>query len=188
VILTMLAGFAIRALTPRGLVRCLIEAAATSAMIFAIIFGADLFNVALALTRTPAAVADWLTAGGVAPMTALLAIIAFYLVMGCIMDSLSMILLTVPVFFPPFMALDFGLGPTEQALWFGVIVLIVVELGMITPPVGLNLFVISAMAPDIPTRQVFRGALPFILSEFVRIALIVAAPPLSFWLVNLVYR
>jgi C4-dicarboxylate transporter, DctM subunit len=187
VVLTMLAGFLIRALTLGGLVQCLIEAAATSAMIFAIIFGADLFNVALALTRTPALAADWLTAAGVAPMTVLLAIIAFYLVMGCIMDSLSMILLTVPVFFPAFMALDFGLTPVEQAMWFGIIVLIVVELGMITPPVGLNLFVISAMAPDIPTRKVFRGAVPFILSEFVRIALIVAVPSVSYWLVNLVY-
>ena len=72
-------------------------------------------------------------------------------------------------------------------MWFGIIVLIVVELGMITPPVGLNLFVISAMAPDIPTRKVFRGVVPFILSEFVRIALIVAVPSLSYWLVNLVY-
>jgi len=93
---------------------------------------------------------------------------------------------TVPVFFPAFMALDFGLAPTDQAMWFGIITLIAVELGMITPPVGLNLFVISAMAPDIPTREIFRGAVPFIGVEFVRIGLIVAVPPLSFWLVGLV--
>jgi TRAP-type C4-dicarboxylate transport system permease large subunit len=94
----------------------------------------------------------------------------------------------VPVFFPAFMALDFGMDPTHQALWFGVISLIVVELGMITPPVGLNLFIISALAPEVPTRDVFRGAVPFIAAEFVRIALIVAAPALTFWLVDLVTR
>jgi TRAP-type C4-dicarboxylate transport system permease large subunit len=97
-----------------------------------------------------------------------------------------MILLTVPVFFPAFMALDFGMTPTDQAMWFGIITLIAVELGMITPPVGLNLFVIAAMAPDIPMREIFRGAVPFIAAELVRIGLIVAVPPLSFWLVNLV--
>ena len=155
-------------------------------MIFAIIFGADLFNVALALTRVPTMAAEWVGTAGIAPMTVLIAVILFYIVMGCIMDSLSMILLTVPVFFPAFMAMDFGMDPTHQAIWFGIISLIVVELGMITPPVGLNLFMISAMAPDIPTRQIFRGAVPFLIVECLRIAVIVAFPALTFWLVDIV--
>jgi tripartite ATP-independent transporter DctM subunit len=186
VVLTAATGFAMRVLSPAALIACVIETAVTSAMIFAIIFGADLFNVALALTRAPTLAAEWIGTVGIAPIAVLLTVIAFYLVMGCVMDSLSMILLTVPVFFPAFMALDFGMTPTDQAMWFGIITLIAVELGMITPPVGLNLFVIAAMAPDIPTRDVFRGAVPFIGAELFRIGLIVAIPPLSFWLVHLV--
>jgi tripartite ATP-independent transporter DctM subunit len=188
VVLVIAAGFAMRALSGRAIVDSLIETAGVTAMIFAIIFGADLFNVALALTRAPVLAAEWIENAGISPMAVLLVVIAFYLALGCVMDSLSMILLTVPVFFPAFMALDFGMDPTHQALWFGVISLIVVELGMITPPVGLNLFVISALAPEVPTRDVFRGAVPFIAAEVVRITLIVAAPALTFWLVDLVTR
>ena len=112
--------------------------------------------------------------------------VAFYLVMGCLMDSLSMILLTVPVFFPTMMALDFGLLPEQQAMWFGIISLVVVEMGLITPPVGMNLFVISSMAKDIPMTQIFRGTVPFIAAEFTRIAILISFPALSYWLVDLV--
>ncbi|GAA0310136.1 TRAP transporter large permease [Rhodovulum strictum] len=186
VVAIALAGLLAGRLTPRILLDCLIDTAVSSAMIFAIIFGADIFNVALALSRLPAEMAAWVGATGLGPMTVLLAIILFYLLMGCVMDSLSMILLTVPVFFPTMMALEFGLAPEHQALWFGIITLVVVEIGMITPPVGMNLFVISAMARDITTAQVFRGTLPFILAEFVRIGLLVAFPALSFWLVQVI--
>ncbi|RCK41456.1 TRAP transporter large permease [Thalassospira profundimaris] len=186
VVLIALTGFLMRSLTLKGLFDCVIETAGSTAMIFAIIFGADLFNVALALTRVPTMAAEWVGTAGIAPMTVLLTVILFYIVMGCIMDSLSMILLTVPVFFPAFMAMDFGMDPTHQAIWFGIISLIVVELGMITPPVGLNLFMISAMAPDIPTRKIFRGAVPFLIVECLRIAVIVAFPALTFWLVDIV--
>jgi tripartite ATP-independent transporter DctM subunit len=186
VVLTALVGFSMRALTVDGLVDSAIETACATAMIFAIVFGADLFNVALALTRLPTMAADWVAAAGLAPMVVLVVLLAIYLLLGCVMDSLSMVLLTVPVFFPVFMTLDFGLEPTHQALWFGILTLIVVELGMITPPVGLNLFIISSMARDIATRQVFRGAVPFIIAELVRISVIVALPALTFWLVDLV--
>ncbi len=188
VILVIAAGLLMRALSARAVIDSLIETAGVTAMIFAIIFGADLFNVALALTRAPMLAAVWIQEAGISPMAVLLVIVAFYLAMGCVMDSLSMILLTVPVFFPAFMALDFNMDPTHQALWFGVISLIVVELGMITPPVGLNLFVISSLAPEVPTRDVFRGAVPFIAAEVVRIALILSVPALTFWLVDLVTR
>ena len=186
VFLAAVVGMATRTLTVRDLGGCIIETAGTTAMIFGIIFGADIFNVALALTRLPNMAVDWITMAGIAPMTVLIVLIVFYLVMGCVMDSLSMILLTIPVFFPAFMALDFGMTATHQAMWFGIITLIVVELGMITPPVGLNLFVIKAMAPEISTRDIFIGALPFIASEFVRIALIVPFPFLTYWLVDVV--
>ncbi|WP_323771612.1 TRAP transporter large permease [Antarctobacter sp.] len=185
VVLTAAVGVFNRTLTVGAMVESLVETAATSAMIFVIIFGADIFNVAMALSRMPTELADWFIAAEIAPMTVLLMIVGFYLVMGCVMDSLSMIVLTVPVFFPTMMSLDFGLLPEQQALWFGILTLVVVELGMITPPVGMNLFIISAMAKDIPTAQIFRGTVPFIASEFVRIALLIGFPALSFWLVDI---
>lgn len=184
VFLTALAGFLTRVLTLETLIMSLIETAAATAMIFVIIFGADLFNVALALSRMPTTLADWFIAAEMAPMTVLLCIVAFYLIMGCVMDSLSLILLTVPVFFPTVMSLDFGLLPEYQAIWFGILTLVVVEVGMITPPVGMNLFIISAIAGDIPTRTIFKGTIPFIVSEFVRIALLISFPALSYWLVS----
>ena len=184
VILTVLAGLMLRSLGLRVLVQCVVDTASTTAMIFTIVFAADIFNVALALTRTPSMLADWVGALGYAPIVILIIIVLFYLLMGCVMDSLSMVLLTVPVFFPAMMTLDFGLTLEYQAMWFAIITLIVVELGMITPPVGLNLFVISQLAPGIPTRQIFRGALPFIAAELVRVSLILAFPWLTFGLVK----
>jgi len=179
------AGLLTRTLTPKILIACLIDTAVSSAMIFAIVFGADLFNVALTLSRMPVELADWVGGSGLAPLTVMIAMITFYLIMGCVMDSLSMILLTVPVFFPTVMGLDFGLTPEAQAMWFGIITLVVVEMGMITPPVGMILFVISAMARDIPTRQVFLGTVLFVVSELGRISLLVAFPVLSYGLVSL---
>lgn len=170
----------------QGFVDAALETAAATAMICAIVFGADLFNVALALTRVPMQMADWIGTVGIAPYMVLLAIILIYLVLGCVMDSLSMILLTVPIIFPAFMALDFGLQAEQQALWFGILTLIVVELGMITPPVGLNLFIISLLAREIPHRDIFVGVLPFLASEAVRVLLIAAFPALSYWLVGVV--
>ncbi|SLN25994.1 Sialic acid TRAP transporter permease protein SiaT [Aquimixticola soesokkakensis] len=186
VVMTLVMGVTIGGLTFRGLIDCLIDTAASSAMIFAIVFGADVFNVALALSRMPAEVAQYFAMADIAPMVVLIGMIVFYLIMGCVMDSLSMILLTVPVFFPTIMALDFGMMPEQQAMWFGIITLVVVEMGMITPPVGMNLFVISTMARDIATREIFRGAVPFICAEFIRITILVAFPWLSYWLVQVV--
>ncbi|MFK7871097.1 MAG: TRAP transporter large permease [Roseobacter sp.] len=185
VVLTAAVGVFTRTLSVQALVESLVDTAATSAMIFVIIFGADIFNVAMALSRMPTALADWFVAAEMAPMLVLFMVVVFYLVMGCVMDSLSMIVLTVPVFFPTMMSLDFGLLPEQQALWFGILTLVVVELGMITPPVGMNLFIISAIAKDIPTSAIFKGTVPFIASEFVRIALLIFFPALSFWLVGL---
>jgi len=187
VVLTALAGFFTRVLTIDAMVASLVDTATATAMIFVIIFGADLFNVALALSRMPTSLADWFIAAEIAPIAILLCIVGFYLVMGCVMDSLSLILLTVPVFFPTVMSLDFGLLPEQQAIWFGILTLVVVEVGMITPPVGMNLFIISAIAKDIPTKTVFQGTLPFVLAEFVRIGLLIVFPALSYWLVSVWY-
>jgi tripartite ATP-independent transporter DctM subunit len=171
----------------RGFVETSLETAGATALIFAILFGADLFNVALALTRVPLQMAEWMGEVDVSPYAILLVMILAYIVLGCVMDSLSMILLTVPIIFPAFMALDFGLASESQALWFGIITLIVVELGLITPPLGLNLFVISALARNVPNSQIYRGVTPFIGAELVRVVLIAMFPALSYALVSWIY-
>ncbi len=168
----------------QGLKECLLGAAEASAMIFLILFGAELFNGFLALTRMPDTLAEVIGGSGLSPMLVLVAILLLYLALGCVMDSLSMILLTIPIFFPIVMALDFGLSPEETAIWFGVIALVVVEVGLITPPVGMNVFIINSMARDVPMIESFRGVLPFLISDGLRVALLIAFPAITLWLVG----
>ena len=158
--------------------------AVSTGMIFLIVLGAAVFNGFLAFSRLPQTAAEWVTTLGLSPWVVLAAILLAYLAFGCVMDSLSMILLTVPIFFPVVAALDFGMDPEETALWFGVLVLIVVEVGLITPPVGMNLFVINAMADRVPLGRTFAGALPFVATDLIRVALLTAFPALTLGLVR----
>ncbi|HYD30108.1 MAG TPA: TRAP transporter large permease subunit, partial [Azospirillaceae bacterium] len=167
-----------------GLVACLAATAESTAMIFLILLGADLFNAFLALTRMPVELAQLIGGSDLSPLMVLLSILTIYLVMGCVMDSLSMILLTIPIFFPVIMGLDFGLDPEATAIWFGVLALMVVEIGLITPPVGMNVFIINAMAPDVPLAHSFRGILPFLASDLIRVGVLVAFPSISLFLVG----
>jgi TRAP-type C4-dicarboxylate transport system permease large subunit len=102
-----------------------------------------------------------------------------YLVLGCVMDSMSMILITIPVLFPIVMKLDFGMTPEHTAIWFGILVLICVEVGLITPPFGLNVFVINSLAPEVPMSESFRGVMPFLLSDFIRVLILAAFPVIT---------
>jgi tripartite ATP-independent transporter DctM subunit len=170
-----------------GLIQCLKGTAETTAMIFLILLGAGLYNAFLALTRMPMDAAELIGASGLSPMLVMAAILLLYLALGCLMDSLSMILLTIPIFFPIVMGLDFGLSPEETAIWFGIIALIVVEVGLITPPVGMNVFVINALAEDVPMLESFKGVMPFVVSDIIRIILLVAVPSISLFLVRLMY-
>ena len=107
-------------------------------------------------------------------------IIGIYLVLGCIMDSLSMLLLTIPIFFPIVMGTDFwGLDDDSKAIWFGILALMVVEIGLITPPVGMNVFIISSMARDVPMIETFKGVAPFLVSDLLRVILIVFVPSVA---------
>ncbi|MEJ2045344.1 MAG: TRAP transporter large permease subunit [Reinekea sp.] len=108
-----------------------------------------------------------------------------YLILGCFMDSLAMILLTIPIYFPVIMAMDFGLTYEDQAIWFGIIALIVVEVGLITPPVGLNVYIIKSFDPSITLRTAFRGVVPFLISDITRVVLLVTFPSLTLALVRL---
>ena len=169
-----------------GLKECIYGTAEATGMIFLILLGADLLNVFLALTQMPAELAQWVGRSGFSPLVVMFAIIGIYVVLGCLMDSLSMILLTIPIFFPIVMGQDyFGLDATDKAIWFGIIALMVVEIGLITPPVGMNVYIINSLARDVPMAETFRGVVPFLISDALRVTLLVFFPVLSLWLVHL---
>ncbi len=170
-------------LTGRSLIESFLVTAKSTAMIFFIIFGAAIYNGFLALTQVPQEMSVWVAGQGFAPLTVLIVILVFYLLLGCVMDSLSMILLTVPIFFPVITALDFGMTVEEVAIWFGILTLIVVEVGLITPPVGMNLFVINAMDRSTPMLQTYRAVIYFVGSDLIRVAILVAFPAITLFLI-----
>jgi TRAP-type C4-dicarboxylate transport system permease large subunit len=116
------------------------------------------------------------------PLAVVAAILVVYFILGCFMESLAMVLLTLPVFIPLILALDLGMSPGAVLVWFGILVLISVEVGMISPPFGMNLFLINSMAKDVPMRETYKGVLPFCAMDGVRLALILFLPPLTLWL------
>ncbi|MBY6157849.1 TRAP transporter large permease [Pseudooceanicola nitratireducens] len=159
--------------------------AKSTAMIFFIVLGAAFYNGFLALTQVPQELATWVVEQGYNPWLVLVMILALYLVFGCLMDSLSMILLTIPIFFPIVSALDFGLSSEEFAIWFGIIVLIVVEVGLITPPVGMNLFVINSMDRETPIVKTYGAVMYFVGSDLVRVAILVLFPGITLFLLRI---
>ena len=159
-----------------------IGTAKSTAMIFFIVLGATIYNGFLALSQVPQELATWITAQGFSPWLVLSLILIFYLIFGCLMDSLSMILLTVPIFFPIISALDFGLTAEQTAIWFGILALIAVEVGLITPPVGMNLFIIQSMAKETPITRTYRAVTYYIASDIIRIILLVLFPGITLFL------
>ena len=171
----------------KGFMQCMYGTAAATGMIFLILLGADVLNVFLALTQLNTELAKWVIGLNMSPLMVMFIIICIYLVLGCIMDSLSMILLTIPIFFPIIMGLDFyGLDPESKAIWFGMIVLMVVEIGLITPPVGMNVFIINSMAKDVPMKDTFKFVMPFLASDLIRITFIVFFPSIVLFTLKLV--
>ncbi|MEP3046171.1 MAG: TRAP transporter large permease [Roseibium sp.] len=160
----------------------IITTAISTAMIFFIILGAGFYNGFLALTQLPQELSGWVVGQGLSPWMVLTLILVFYLVFGCLMDSLSMILLTIPIFFPVISVLDFGMSPDHVAIWFGILVLIVVEVGLITPPVGMNLFIINAMDRSTPMTSTYKSVMWFVTSDIVRVILLVLFPAITLFL------
>ncbi|MEM7430049.1 MAG: TRAP transporter large permease [Pseudomonadota bacterium] len=168
-----------------SLVDVILSTAVTSAMIFLVLLGAEFFNAFIALTRLPNELASFVVDNQLSPLLVVACILALYVVLGCLMDSLAMIMLTIPVFFPVVITLDFGMPVEEVAIWFGILTLIVVEVGLITPPVGLNVFIINKMAGDVRIADTFRGVLPFLASDFVRVIILFAFPGITLFLLRL---
>ena len=161
----------------------IIATATATGMIFFIVLGAALYNGFLALSQVPQELSSWVVGQGYSAWTVLIIVLAFYLVFGCLMDSLSMILLTIPIFFPVISQLDFGMTPEHVAIWFGILVLIVVEVGLITPPVGMNLFIINAMDKTTPMRDTYSAVLWFVGSDLVRVVILVLFPAITLFLI-----
>ncbi|MGJ8626087.1 MAG: TRAP transporter large permease [Sulfitobacter sp.] len=160
----------------------LLGTARTTAMIFFIVLGAAFYNGFLALSGVPQFMADWVVTQGFSPLLVMSMILIFYLIFGCLMDSLSMILLTVPIFFPVISAMDFGMTPEHLAIWFGILVLIVVEVGLITPPVGMNLFIINSMDRETPMTDTYKAVMWFVGSDIVRVIILVMFPAITLFL------
>lgn len=159
--------------------------AQTSGMIFLIFIGADMINAALALSQLPAQLAGIVSQLQITPVIVMAGIMVFYILLGCVMDEMSMILLTVPTLFPVIMGMDFfGLSAGDKALWFGILILTVCEIGMIFPPVGLNVYIMNGLAKDVPMSETYKGVIPFLMTDAVRLALLIAFPSLSLWLVH----
>ncbi|HEX6268344.1 MAG TPA: TRAP transporter large permease [Burkholderiales bacterium] len=165
-----------------GIKQALLDTARTSGMIYLILLGAQLLNIFMARGGVPQAAAGMMASSGLSPMMILALLLLALIILGCLMDSLSMILLAIPFFWPVISVLDFGMSPDDLKIWFGILALIVVELGLITPPVGMNVFVINALARDVPMSETFRGVMPFFLAELARVGLLMAFPALSLWL------
>ena len=165
---------------------CFYATAESSAMIFMIFIGADVMNSSLALTQVPNQLAEVVGGWGLAPLMVVTAILLFYVVLGAVMDELSMILLTIPIFFPLIMGLDFGMAKEPTAIWFGIMVLMTVGFGMLAPPVGLNVYVVNSMAKDVPISESYKGVMPFLISDTIRTTLLLFFPGISLWLIQYV--
>ncbi|WP_108818991.1 TRAP transporter large permease [Pseudovibrio sp. Alg231-02] len=193
VFLVMMFGLLQRNLSLSDMIEALKETAATSGMIYLILLGAELLKIFMSRIGLPQETAAWIAGSGLEPMTVMLLILLALIALGCLMDSMSMMLLVIPFFWPVLMELNggmyqgadgagYGMSTEDLKIWFGILALIVVELGLITPPVGMNVFVISALAKDTPMIQTFKGVAPFFGAELVRVAILVSFPALTLWL------
>lgn len=189
-------GVVTRQLSFAKLKESLRETASTTGMIYLILLGAELMKIFMSRVGLPQATAEWISQVGFAPMTVMVILLVALILLGCLMDSLSMILLVIPFFWPVLVEINggiyqgadgaaFGMSTDDLKIWFGILALIVVELGLITPPVGLNVFVISALAKDIPMIETFKGVAPFFGTELVRVALLLVLPGITLWLPSL---
>jgi tripartite ATP-independent transporter DctM subunit len=168
----------------QGLKEALLQTAETSAMIFVILLGAEVFDAFLGLSQMPEAAAEFVSGIGLPPLGVVALLMLFYILLGAVMDELAMILLTLPVFFPIVIKLDFGIPADEVGVWFGILVLIVVGIGLTAPPIGLNVFVVSSIARDVPIMTTYRGVLPFVAADIIRLSIVILFPSLALVLVR----
>jgi len=175
----MFFALARRVLTWKSLYASLVESARTTSMLFMILIGALMFAEFVNITTMPADLTAYVSRFELHPIVVVAAIMVIYVILGTAMEELSMILLTLPVFFPIIVHLGF------DPVWFGILIVVVVEIGLISPPVGMNMFVLKTLLPEVPTGTVFRGVMPFMWADVIRLAILVAFPIISLWLPSL---
>ena len=183
---TLITAMAKREMTLEKFKECFLGTATSAAMIFLIFVGADLMNAALAMTQVPNQLAAVVGSWGLPPLAVIGAILLFYVLLGAVMDEMSMLLLTVPIFFPMVMGLDFGMPKDMVAIWFGIMVLMTVGFGLIAPPVGLNVYVVNSMAKEVPMAESYKGVMPFLVSDVLRTLLFLFFPIVPLWLVGFI--
>jgi tripartite ATP-independent transporter DctM subunit len=175
-VLAILWGFATRTLDWTGLVRGFSDAIATTATVMLILIGAHVIGPFLALSQLPALVGETVIGLEIGRLGVLALILLAYLVLGCFLEGFAMLVLTMPIFFPVITALGF------DPIWFGVVVVLTLEMGLITPPVGVNVFIVKSVAPDVPLREIFAGVAPFLVAMILMVLLLVALPELALFL------
>jgi len=186
--MTLLAGLFKRELDAEGLKNALLSTADTTAMVFMIFLGADMMNATLALTEMPKIIAEWVTHLPIPDLSIVIMVLVLYVLLGCVMDELSMLLLTIPVIFPAIMGLDlWGLNAEGKAIWFGILVLMTVSIGMIAPPIGLNVYVVNSMAKEVPMSETYKGVMPFLVWDAIRVVLLLCFPVICLGLVKLLF-
>jgi tripartite ATP-independent transporter DctM subunit len=161
------------------LFQVLVESARTTGMLFTLLIAASIFANFVNFTTMPGDLRDWITGLGLPPTLIVMAMMLIYIVLGTVMEELTMVLLTIPLFFPIVVALGF------DPVWFGVLIVMIVQIGLISPPVGMNLFVLNALIPEVRLGQIFSGCWPFVLIMVVVLVLLVLFPSISLWLPSL---
>ncbi len=170
------------ALTPRVLMDVLVESTRTTAMLFTILIGAMIFTSFINFTTMPGDLRDFVLQFSPSPIMVVVMMMAIYLLLGMVMEELAIVLLTIPVFFPVVVGLGF------DPIWFGILIVTIVEIGMISPPVGLNLFVLNSLLPNVKLNTIYRGVWPFVLADIVRLGILIAVPAIALWLPSLMSR
>ena len=194
--LVLIIGYVTKKLNLTQLKEALLETAGLSGMIYLILLGAELMKIYMSRTGLPQALADWIVVAGFEPMSVLIVLLLSIILLGCLLDSLSIILLIIPFFWPVLVELNggvqitaetagFGMTTGDLKIWFGILALVVVEVGLITPPVGMNVFVISSIADNCDISDTFKGVSPFFIAELIRIVILVSLPVLALWLPNI---
>lgn len=183
---TLLLALSRRQLKWDQIVRCVLPAAQAAAMIYTMLLGGAMMNTALAVSQVPAEFAAWVHGLDVHPLLIITGFLLLFIVLTCVLDELAMMLLLLPVLLPTIVGLDlWGLTAEDKAIWFGILMLVVVSVGLIAPPIGLDVYVVHKVAKTVPIGEIYRGIMPFLVSDVVRIVLILFVPSLTLWAVHL---
>ena len=161
-------------------VKCFLPAAQATAMIFMVLLGAAMMNTALAVSQVPNALADWASGSGIPPLVIVAGFLLIFIILAAVLDEIALMLLLLPILLPSILALDlFGLTNEYKAIWFGILMLMVIEIGLIAPPIGLNVYVVANIARTVPIGEIYRGIMPFLISDFLRVVLLLLIPQIT---------